>query len=139
MADRALTLDNLERAYAEFTSYLALPIMNQRDKAGIIQAFEFTFELFWKTFQKLAPDAGLDAPTPRAALQAATKLDVIPAADAPHWIQMLRDRNLTSHVYRQEIAEEIFGRIRVDYARCFREAIEALKKLHAPKSDTDRR
>jgi hypothetical protein len=31
-----------------------MPIENDRDRAGIIQAFEFTFEQSWKSVQKLA-------------------------------------------------------------------------------------
>jgi Nucleotidyltransferase substrate binding protein like len=73
MADLALALANLERAFAEFESYLELPVTHQRDKAGLIQGFEFTFELFWKTFQKLAPDAGLEASSPREALMAGAR------------------------------------------------------------------
>lgn len=67
MADVLTALANLERAFAELESYLALPIAHGRDKAGLIQGFEFTFELFWKTFQKLAPEAGLEASSPREA------------------------------------------------------------------------
>jgi len=67
MADPRQVLANLDRAMAELESYAALPIVHRRDKAGLIQAFEFTFELFWKTFQKLAPDAGLEAASPREA------------------------------------------------------------------------
>ena len=93
MADVPAALGNLERAFAELESYVALPVRNQRDKAGLIQGFEFTFELFWKTFQKLAPEAGLDASSPREALIAGVKLHVITAEESPHWSQMLRDRN----------------------------------------------
>ena len=40
MADLPVALGNLERAFAELESYLALPIVNRRDKAGVIQGFE---------------------------------------------------------------------------------------------------
>jgi hypothetical protein len=53
MADHLQALQNLERAMGELETYAALPIVHRRDKAGLIQAFEFTFDLFWKTFQKL--------------------------------------------------------------------------------------
>ena len=76
MADHRQALQNLERAMGELESYAALPVVNRRDKAGLIQAFEFTFELFWRTFQKLAPE-GLEAPSPREALLAGVKLHLI--------------------------------------------------------------
>jgi len=39
MADLALALANLERAFSELESYPALPIAHARDKAGLIQGF----------------------------------------------------------------------------------------------------
>ena len=127
MADLALALANLERAFAEFESYLALPVTNQRDKAGLIQGFEFTFELFWKTFQKLAPEAGLEASSPREALMAGLRLHLISASESPHWSQMLRDRNLTSHTYNRSVADEILERLFRDYVPCFRQTLERLR------------
>jgi nucleotidyltransferase substrate binding protein (TIGR01987 family) len=123
MADLSAALANLERACAELESYLALPIAHARDKAGLIQGFEVTFELFWKTFQKLAPDAGLEAKSPREALMAGVGLRFIAAEESAHWAQMLVDRNLTSHTYNVHLADEIIGRLQRDYAPCFRQAL----------------
>jgi len=127
MADLSAALANLERAFAELESYLTLPITHQRDKAGLIQGFEFTFEIFWKAFQKLAPDAGLEASSPRESLMAGLKLHLITPEEAPHWSQMLRDRNLTSHTYNQSVADEIVERLVRDYVPCFREALARLR------------
>jgi len=127
MAELSAALANLERAFAEFEDYVALPISHRRDKAGVIQGFEFTFELFWKTFQKLAPDAGLEASSPREALSAGLKLHLIAAEEGPHWAQMLRDRNLTSHTYNRNLADEILERVLRDYVPCFRQALARLR------------
>lgn len=120
MADHTKALSNLERAMAELESYASLPVANRRDKAGLIQAFEFTFELFWKTFQKLAPDAGLEASSPREALVAATRLHLISSGESDTWSQMLRDRNLSSHTYNASLADEIVERLLANYLTCFR-------------------
>jgi nucleotidyltransferase substrate binding protein (TIGR01987 family) len=127
MADLPVALANLERAFSELESYLALPVAHARDKAGLIQGFEFTFELFWKTFQKLAPDAGLEASSPREALAAGAKLHLISVAEGPYWAQMLRDRNLTSHTYNANVADEIIGRLTNDYVQCFRSTLGRLR------------
>jgi nucleotidyltransferase substrate binding protein (TIGR01987 family) len=127
MADLAVALANLERAFGELESYLTLPVRHARDKAGLIQGFEFTFELFWKTFQKLAPDAGLDASSPREALAAAVNLHLITLDESPHWAQMLRDRNLTSHTYNANVADEILARLMNHYVSCFRSALQRLR------------
>lgn len=127
MADLPVALANLERAFGELESYLALPISHARDKAGLIQGFEFTFELFWKAFQKLAPEAGLEASSPREALAAGVSLHFITLDESPHWAQMLRDRNLTSHTYNSSVADEIVARLLNDYVRCFRSALARLR------------
>jgi nucleotidyltransferase substrate binding protein (TIGR01987 family) len=127
MADLPTALGNLERAFAELESYIALPVRNQRDKAGLIQGFEFTFELFWKTFQKLAPEAGLDASSPREALIAGVKLHFITAEESPHWSQMLRDGNLTSHTYNAAVADQILERLLRDYVPAFRASLQRLR------------
>jgi nucleotidyltransferase substrate binding protein (TIGR01987 family) len=123
MADLSAALSNLERGFSEFEFYVALPVTHRRDKAGLIQGFEFTFELFWKAFQKLAPDAGLKASSPREALMAGAKLHLITLDEAPHWSRMLLDRNLTSHTYSAEVADEIIGRLLLDSVPCFRAAL----------------
>jgi hypothetical protein len=118
-------------------------VRNQRDKAGLIQGFEFTFELFWKTFQKLAPEAGLDASSPREALIAGVKLHFITAeesphwsqmlrdgnltSESPHWSQMLRDGNLTSHTYNAAVADQILERLLRDYVPAFRASLQRLR------------
>lgn len=127
MADLPTALSNLERAFSELESYVAIPVANQRDKAGLIQGFEFTFELFWKAFQKLAPEAGLEASSPREALAAGAKLHVITPDEAAHWARMLRDRNLTSHTYNAEVADQILERLLRDYVPCFRATLERLR------------
>ena len=120
MADHRQMLVNLDRAMAELESYAALPIVHRRDKAGLIQAFEFTFELFWKTFQKLAPEAGLEAASPRESLAAGVKLHLIEVGESGDWSQMLRDRNMTSHTYNAAVADEILERLLSRYLPRFR-------------------
>ncbi len=117
---------------AELESYVALPIETRRDKAGLIQAFEFTFELFWKTFQKLAPDSGLEAASPREALIAATKLHLIAGGERDTWSQMLRDRNLASHTYNASLADEIVERLLASYLSSFRATLARTKAMISP-------
>jgi nucleotidyltransferase substrate binding protein (TIGR01987 family) len=120
VADRASALHNLSRGLAQLEAFAALPIENERDKAGVIQAFAFTFELFWKYFQKVAPEAGLSASTPREALQAGLLLGLIVDAESAAWSLMLRDRNLSSHTYNEPVAAEILRHVLEQYLPCFR-------------------
>jgi nucleotidyltransferase substrate binding protein (TIGR01987 family) len=131
MADAVAHLVNLQRALSELEDFAAMPVSNRRDKAGLIQAFEFTFELFWKTFQKLAPDAGLQALSPREALLAGVALRLVAVAEQGSWSRMLRDRNLSSHTYNAELADEIVDRLLSEYLSCFRASRSRIRERFA--------
>lgn len=103
--------ENFGKALAKLHEFTVMPIANDRDRAGIIQAFEFTFEQCWKAFQQLAAAQGITAASPRQALQAALQLKLIKAADEDAWLEMLHDRNMTSHLYQETIASEIAQRV----------------------------
>lgn len=45
--------ENFSKALAKLREFVAMPIENERDRAGVIQAFEFTFEQCWKAFQRI--------------------------------------------------------------------------------------
>ena len=66
-----------------------------RDAA--IQRFEFCFELAWKTIQRQALDEGLECQSPKGCLKLALKLGWIAGEDG--WLEMLEDRNQTTHTY----------------------------------------
>ena len=106
---------NFSLALASLEEFVAEPVRTNRDKAGIIQAFEFTYELAWKTFQRLAQDDGLQVASPRQAFSSALQAGFIPPEEEPVWIAMMQDRNLTSHTYHESLATEIVHRIRTDY------------------------
>lgn len=109
------TLRNLKLALTSLEEFLAEPIRTNRDRAGIIQAFEFTYELAWKTFQKLAQEEGLHVATPRQAFSCALQAGFILPEDEATWIAMMQDRNLTSHTYHESLATEIVARVRTSY------------------------
>ena len=82
-----------------------------------IQRFEFTFELCWKSLKKMLGEEGFEVTTPRDALQKAYVAGWLDHEQT--WLNMLRDRNLTSHTYREEQARLIYSRI-PSYCRLFR-------------------
>ena len=74
-----------------------------------IQRFEFSVELSWKTLKACLALEGIEANTPRECIQqafAAHWLD-----DDKAWLSMLKDRNLTSHTYKENLALEIYRRL----------------------------
>ena len=103
-------------AAARLDEVAALPETDiVRDAA--IQRFEFTFELVWKTLQLYLEHEGLESSGPRAVLKRAFVIRLISDQDeADVWLQMLDDRNLTSHAYDETLAVRIYTRIVHDYA-----------------------
>lgn len=116
------SLANAEAALSQLTAFVESPAVSERDRAGVIQAFEFTFEAVWKLLKRLAEAEGLTAASLKRALTAAYKMGVV--KDEALWLDMLRDRNLTSHVYQADLAEKIFSAIRDRYAAALRETVK---------------
>ena len=86
---------------------------------GVIQRFEFTTELAWKATREYLMDQGfVDINSPKSVMKEAFSYGLI--TDDKIWVQLLNDRNLTSHIYKEEIADEICERIIKTYFQEFK-------------------
>jgi len=83
---------------------------NSYVKDATIQRFEFCIELSWKLFKKIGESEGMEIPTPKAALKAAFSMKFI--KEETIWLNMMEDRNITSHTYRESLAKEVYLRVR---------------------------
>ena len=103
-------LADYEVALAQLEGALAVPADSDLIKAGCIQYFEFCFELSWKLLQSLVIDQGLSSYGPKNAIRVAAQAGIIdnPAA----WLKMLDARNLTTHVYKEKTADEVYKQIK---------------------------
>lgn len=125
MSDRlSQRLENLGRALDRLDEALAVPSDAPLAVDGTIQRFEFTFELVWKALKDALAAEGVEVVTPKATLRAAYRVGWID--DEAAWLDMLDDRNLSSHVYREEAAVEIYARVRKNAPR-IREAYNVLR------------
>ncbi|HHV62700.1 MAG TPA: DUF86 domain-containing protein [Firmicutes bacterium] len=106
-------LNNLGNAIVRLREALNEPPENPLLVDGTIQRFEFTFELFWKTFKALLEAEGMEIATPKEALRRAYQAGWI--SDEQAWLRMLRARNETSHVYNEAAARRIYEQIRQDF------------------------
>ncbi|MBI1877406.1 MAG: nucleotidyltransferase substrate binding protein [Chloroflexi bacterium] len=104
------SLTNLETALERLAEALQEPIENKLAIDGTIQRFEFVIELYWKTLKRLLAWQGIQTQTPREALQRAYQAGWL--ADETAWLQMLRDRNQTSHLYNEAMARQIYEHIK---------------------------
>ena len=83
---------------------------------AVIQRFEFCVELAWKALRMVLRQQGLETDTPRNALKAAFRANIIPTeAEGEAWLNMVEDRNLSSHTDNEPLAAEIHQRIVTDY------------------------
>lgn len=99
---------------------------NQLDKDGVIQRFEFTFELLWKTLKLFLSNEGILTNSPKEALKAAFRFGLIENENL--FLDMLDDRNQTSHIYSEDVSKKIFNRIKKDYSAAIK---KLLKELNA--------
>ena len=116
-------LERLKEAVEEFRQEDSGDVV--RD--GLIQRFEFTYELFWKTTKEYLEILGIpDRNSPKAVLKEAYAQKLI--NNEENWLLMLNDRKMTSHVYKEEMAEEIAGRIANCYVKEFEMLLEKLEQ-----------
>ena len=96
---------------------------------GLIQRFEFTFELAWKTTAECLRDQGVlfEIFSPKSVYRSAYNAGYI--NDESVWLNMLEDRNKTSHIYDESIATEIADRICTRYAKEISELLNTLLKF----------
>ena len=122
-----LAFSLFEKVFGSLETMIVKPVDPDRGNIDAsIQRFEFTIELFWKLLKRILESRGLEVPYPKNVLQAAYAGGLIDNEEI--WLQMLIDRNQTSHTYNEVLANEIFERIKV-YTPAFRKALMGLKAL----------
>ncbi|SNS43289.1 nucleotidyltransferase substrate binding protein, HI0074 family [Anaerovirgula multivorans] len=103
----------------------AVELMGKREltnleKQGVIQAFEYTHELAWKTLKDFLENRGnTNIYGSRDATKEAFTLGLIENGEV--WMQMIKSRNITSHTYDEGTADEIIGLIKDSYFEVFEE------------------
>ena len=108
---------NYRKALAKLSEAVELlrnrPIQDVQEaellQEGLIQRFEYTHELAWKVMKDYAEYQGYtDIRGSRDALRKAFEMNLI---GDKRWMESIEDRNLTSHNYDTEVAEEIFASV----------------------------
>ena len=104
-----LNIDALGKALSRLDESLSFDLSQPLVVDACIQRFEFCIELTWKTLKKCLAVEGIEANTPRESVQLAYSVHWI--NDETAWLSMLKDRNLTSHTYKEDLALEIYHRL----------------------------
>ena len=105
------SLDKTQKALIAFKLMLDKPMdVDKGYRDASIQRFEFTIELTWKLLKQVLNQKGVDVTYPKDVLKAAYQGQMI--NDEVLWLNVLKDRNLTSHTYNEELADEIYKRLK---------------------------
>lgn len=111
-------LANYQKALQQLGKFIEKGELNELEEQGLIQAFEYTHELAWNVLRDYLLSKGhQNIHGSRDATREAFKLELILDGDA--WMDMIRDRNRTSHTYNQETAESIVNNIRQRFFTLF--------------------
>lgn len=101
--------------------------LTELEKEGLIQRFEYTYELAWKTLQDLLIKNGyLEIVGPNPVIEQAFQDGLI--KNSLVWKKMKKSRELTSHTYNSETAEEIVENIIQSYYNILKELETRLEK-----------
>lgn len=97
--------EDLEKAFKRLKEACSLQstIINQD---ASIQRFEFTFELCWKVMQSIERENNINVYGVKTIIREAAKLGLID--DPTSWFEFLKDRNLTVHTYKEELAQKVY-------------------------------
>jgi nucleotidyltransferase substrate binding protein (TIGR01987 family) len=116
---------NFSRAYSLLRAAFDREVdeLNDLEKEGVIQRFEYTFELSWNTLKDRLEHDGviMQSVTPRNVIRTAAATGLV--AEGQTWIDMLEDRRNTSHRYDIEMLDNALGNIRDNY-------LTILEELH---------
>ena len=117
---------NLKKAFQKLKEAAESDSLSELEREGLIQRFEYTYELAWKTLQDLLEAKGyIDIKGPTPVLQQSFQDGYI--VDGDGWMKLKKSRENTSHTYNKEVAEEIVATIISSYFRLFVELILRLE------------
>lgn len=98
-------------------------------RAGVIQNFEFTYELCWKFMKRwLETNVGgpnLDGATRKELFRMAAESQLI--SDVDDWMEYHEARNETSHTYDNDKADDVF-KISIKFSDDAKRLLEMLEK-----------
>lgn len=107
--------------------------LSELEMEGLIQRFEYTYELAWKTLQDYLKSSGYEGIFgPSQVLNQALQIGLIENPEA--WRRLKKSRELTSHTYNSQMAKEISSSIIKEYNELFQFLQKQLETLRSGKT-----
>ena len=116
---------NYKKAATQLTEFIEIEELNKFEVQGLIQCFEYTFELAWKTMKDYLEEEGFEVKSPRSTIQTAFQIQLI--TDGHVWIDALEKRNLMAHTYNEDVAKEAEQLIKQKYYPAIKELLNKLE------------
>lgn len=98
--------NNFSKALSQLRKFITKGELNELEEQGLIQAFEYTYELAWNSIKDYFESQGeTNINGSRDAFRLAFRRGIIAEGDV--WMDMIKSRTLTSHTYNEDIARQI--------------------------------
>lgn len=106
--------ESFKKIMCDFEEELGRDAYTKLEMAGIIQLFNLSFDLAWKTMKDLLAYEGYSLNSPRASIKQGFASGLI--TDGELWLELLEKRNELTHVYDKEMAKAAVSIIKIKYA-----------------------
>lgn len=98
--------NNFSKAFKQLTKFIEKGELSELEQQGLIQSFEYNYELAWNTIKDFYENQGeTGIQGSRDAIRMAFKRGLI--VNGEIWMKMIKGRTLTSHTYNEDTADEI--------------------------------
>lgn len=125
--------ENYSKAVAQMTRFIERGELNEMEEQGLIQSFEYTYELAWTTLKDFFEDQGVsNLFGSRDAFRLAFRRGLF--EDGETWMKMIESRALTSHTYNEETAKAVAQSIRSAF---FPEFVKLRARLETLSTQTE--
>ena len=97
---------NFNKALNQLSRFIDKGELNELEKQGLIQSFEYCYELAWNTIKDFYESQGeMGIQGSRDAIRLAFRRGLIENGEI--WMDMIKSRAMTAHTYNEDVAEEI--------------------------------
>lgn len=118
--------ENFEKAFLFLKELVEKENYTTLEASGLVKAFEFTFELAWKTMKDYLEMLGIETKSPREVIKESFTAELI--SEGYEWLNMLEKRNELSHTYDEIEAEKAVKIIKENYFNHIEKIYTSLKE-----------
>ncbi|MFW5830952.1 MAG: nucleotidyltransferase substrate binding protein [Prolixibacteraceae bacterium] len=105
---------NFEKAFLQFTDAVKqVDVLSDLEKEGLVQRFEYTFELAWKTMKDFLEGQDVEVRFPRDTIKKGFQYEIISEGEV--WLEMLESRNIMAHTNEEKLFQTAVNKIIADF------------------------